>query len=351
MTTTKRPEPFGLERSGLNTKEISDEDWSKRNGIDVWNTRTPTNESPAPQAEVRNWTEDFSHENGEYECKCCKCGHSFIGHKRRVLCKSCSNLLRAPAPQSAPVFKASHNSGERDPSVMLGCAGADTAAPQPPVEGRLPERETFWLIERIGHGQWIKDHGYGPNFALTNDVWHAHRYGTECDAHDRWRYLTAEDRRQYKLTEHIFIHGTAPQPPVEGLRETDVRETLREMTAVLMALRPFPLVIDGIVKGLINKADRALASPSLTAGAWQDISTAPKDGTHIFVCDQSDPSFSFSQRPPTVAHWFGPPDLPGLRSGGWYLSVSYNEQPRLQGLTHWQPLPPAPATLTEQSDR
>ncbi|MFA7282421.1 MAG: hypothetical protein WC100_20230 [Sterolibacterium sp.] len=39
------------------------------------------------------------------------------------------------APQSAPVFKASHNSGERDPSVTLGCTGADTAAPQPPVEG------------------------------------------------------------------------------------------------------------------------------------------------------------------------------------------------------------------------
>lgn len=76
---------------------------------------------------------------------------------------------------------------------------------------------------------------------------------------------------------------------------------------------------------------------------WQDIGTAPRDGTHILVCDRSDNSFPFSQRPPTVAHWFGPPDLPGLRSGGWYLSVSYRDQPRLKGLTHWMPLPSPPS--------
>ena len=59
----------------------------------------------------------------------------------------------SPAPQSAPVFKASHNSGERDPSVTLGCTGADTAAPHPPVEG-LREALEPWrdeLTEIIGH--------------------------------------------------------------------------------------------------------------------------------------------------------------------------------------------------------
>lgn len=145
----------------------------------------------------------------------------------------------------------------------------------------------------------------------------------------------------------------APQPPVEGLREL---EHLREWkSSVLNKCKHCDGWYDlswggdkdgwGFVHYFIDHLNtRALASPSLTAGAWQDISTAPKDGTHVLVCDQSDPSFPFSQRPPTVAHWFGPPDLPGLRSGGWYLSVSYNEQPRLQGLTHWQPLPPTPAT-------
>jgi hypothetical protein len=47
----------------------------------------------------RNWIEDASHENGNYECRCCECGHIFTGHKRRVLCKFCSNLL-APSDAS-----------------------------------------------------------------------------------------------------------------------------------------------------------------------------------------------------------------------------------------------------------
>lgn len=50
----------------------------------------------APFAE-RNWTEDASHENGNYECLCCECDQMFIGHKRRVLCKACSNLLTSHA--------------------------------------------------------------------------------------------------------------------------------------------------------------------------------------------------------------------------------------------------------------
>lgn len=44
----------------------------------------------------RNWFEDAAHENGNYECSCVECGHGFIGHKRRVLCKICSNLLTPP---------------------------------------------------------------------------------------------------------------------------------------------------------------------------------------------------------------------------------------------------------------
>lgn len=51
------------------------------------------------------------------------------------------------------------------------------------------------------------------------------------------------------------------------------------------------------------------------ASPWRDIRTAPQDGTHVLV------RFEGTMRPPTVAHWFGPPDLPGLRAGGWYLSV------------------------------
>jgi hypothetical protein len=38
----------------------------------------------------RNWTEDFSHENGQYICGCVGCGREFQGHKRRAVCKICA---------------------------------------------------------------------------------------------------------------------------------------------------------------------------------------------------------------------------------------------------------------------
>jgi hypothetical protein len=37
-----------------------------------------------------NWPEDASHENGDYECACARCGATFYGHKRRVVCKVCA---------------------------------------------------------------------------------------------------------------------------------------------------------------------------------------------------------------------------------------------------------------------
>ncbi len=36
-----------------------------------------------------DWPEDFSHENGNYMCQCCICKATFVGHKRRVICKLC----------------------------------------------------------------------------------------------------------------------------------------------------------------------------------------------------------------------------------------------------------------------
>lgn len=73
---------------------------------------------------------------------------------------------------------------------------------------------------------------------------------------------------------------------------------------------------------------------------WLDIVTAPRDGTHVIV------SFDGTASPPTVAHWFGPPDFPGLRGGGWYLSVQQFEGPQINP-THWRPLPPPPVSVTK----
>jgi hypothetical protein len=40
----------------------------------------------------RNWTEDYSLENGNYTCFCMTCKNTFIGYKRRVMCKECNDL-------------------------------------------------------------------------------------------------------------------------------------------------------------------------------------------------------------------------------------------------------------------
>jgi len=39
----------------------------------------------------KNWTEDYSHENGNYICHCIKCKEYFFGYKRRCICKECSD--------------------------------------------------------------------------------------------------------------------------------------------------------------------------------------------------------------------------------------------------------------------
>ena len=64
---------------------------------------TPAKVSPcaghAVQQEAdasRDWPEDFPHENGQYMNTCHVCKNTFIGHKRRVVCKVCNNgFIRA----------------------------------------------------------------------------------------------------------------------------------------------------------------------------------------------------------------------------------------------------------------
>lgn len=38
----------------------------------------------------RSWPEDESHENGDYFNNCALCLRTFMGHKRRVVCRACS---------------------------------------------------------------------------------------------------------------------------------------------------------------------------------------------------------------------------------------------------------------------
>lgn len=42
---------------------------------------------------AHSWPEDFSHENGKYIMHCLTCLHDFVGHKRRIQCKLCSEVV------------------------------------------------------------------------------------------------------------------------------------------------------------------------------------------------------------------------------------------------------------------
>lgn len=58
-----------------------------------------------------NWSEDFKHENGNYENVCKVCNVLFFGHKRRVVCKKCSpsipTTLNACADTGANLIRVS----------------------------------------------------------------------------------------------------------------------------------------------------------------------------------------------------------------------------------------------------
>jgi Zn finger protein HypA/HybF involved in hydrogenase expression len=38
----------------------------------------------------KSYQEDFTHENGQYVCKCIECEEIFIGNKHRCICKECA---------------------------------------------------------------------------------------------------------------------------------------------------------------------------------------------------------------------------------------------------------------------
>lgn len=62
--------------------EWSVSEWMTRKIIEAYeSTKT---EQPV------DWTEDATHENGNYQCRCLNCNRLFMGHKRRLICKDCS---------------------------------------------------------------------------------------------------------------------------------------------------------------------------------------------------------------------------------------------------------------------
>ena len=79
-------------------------------------------------------------------------------------------------------------------------------------------------------------------------------------------------------------------------------------------------------------------SMALPAPAWADISTAPKDGTHILAYMLPiGIRFTNNTNPPTVVHWFNDEYEPGF-----YTSVNEREPEFPFRATHWMPLPEPP---------
>lgn len=41
------------------------------------------------ESAIRDWPEDFEHDNGQYMHSCVDCGSKFVGHKYRITCRAC----------------------------------------------------------------------------------------------------------------------------------------------------------------------------------------------------------------------------------------------------------------------
>lgn len=106
------------------------------------------------------------------------------------------------------------------PVTPQGNAGADGAAQEAINCGEVPERETFWLLERHDGKAWASYTSQIGSFVhtYTEDVWQAGRFKNERECHDRWRMLVADERTRWKPVEHMFINkvqDTSPLPSAQ----------------------------------------------------------------------------------------------------------------------------------------
>ena len=62
-----------------------------------------------PIGSDRDWVEDWEHENGTYGNKCCRCGKTFVGYKRRVVCKKCHDEEEAAYNAMTPEQRKAHD--------------------------------------------------------------------------------------------------------------------------------------------------------------------------------------------------------------------------------------------------
>jgi hypothetical protein len=106
----KDGQPFYLQKDGTYTAQ-------DEHGIE---SLDPKDASLLPFHNTqRDWTEDFSHENGNYMCICSICKEKFYGHKRRPYCKLCSK------PVSENELKTSEEWSKNSSVIILDPDGWD----------------------------------------------------------------------------------------------------------------------------------------------------------------------------------------------------------------------------------
>ena len=71
--------------------------------------------------------------------------------------------------------------------------------------GTVPDRETWWLVERKVQPPQYCVEGYTDLPSLTADPWRAARFATEREAFD-YRLRLSSLRDECKETEHVFIN-------------------------------------------------------------------------------------------------------------------------------------------------
>ena len=116
---------------------------------------------------------------------------------------------------------------------------------------------------------------------------------------------------------------------------------LREQHARIAAVEAeLEAVGAGGVQALSAAPAKAADSVLEDAGGanWQDISTAPKDGTRFVAVGNNYGLYSETQHV-CIAQWF---------RGCWMEASDWNETSELKYLTHWMPLPPLPGNAARK---
>jgi len=101
-----------------------------------------------------------------------------------------------------------------------------------PADGKQPERETWWLVERWGHSQYVKRGASGTRHDLTDNVWHAERFVSERAACEFIRISESPWAKDLRAIEHMFINKT--DVPADGKQagEAVYRDAIDEALVV-----------------------------------------------------------------------------------------------------------------------